>query len=261
MIPELTGEQIEIFLLVFVRITAIISMLPIFGAQGVPNTLKIGFSFICTVLFFPLVPIGEMPKELFTIPMFVFMVVKEIMVGLIISMIASFLFVPVQFAGQMLDMQIGFSMVETIDPFSEASVTITGQFHVIIFSIIFLVMNGHYFFVLAIKKSFDVIPLFTVALPDNNVIEFLTNMISNLFTLALRFAAPVFSVMIMATLAMGLISRTVPQMNVFFVAMPIKIGLGIMSIAIALPVVVALFKDMVYIFIEDIWKILFLLAQ
>ncbi|MGD9200847.1 MAG: flagellar biosynthetic protein FliR, partial [Chitinispirillia bacterium] len=100
MIPErLTTEQIQIFLLIFVRITSMISLFPIFGSQNVPVQLKAGLSFLLAILLFPLIPVQIDNSYTFTVLNFGFVVIKEIFVGLTIGFASSLLFVSVQFAG------------------------------------------------------------------------------------------------------------------------------------------------------------------
>ena len=85
-------------------------------------------------------------------------------------------------------------------------------------------------------------------------------MVANIFVLAVRLAAPVFSVLVLTSLSLGIVARTVPQINVFFVGLPLKIGLGVATLAIVLPGLGILFRSMVKNLITDIWRLLYLLA-
>ncbi len=261
MIPaNITSEQIQVFLLIFVRVLAMISLLPFLGSQSVPVQLKAGFSFMIAIVLFPNVsvyPVGELALN---IPGFVFMVVKEIFVGITIGFAASMLFSAVQFAGRLIDTQMGFALVQIVDPLSNTEATVTGQFQILIYSIIFMLVNGHYFLLLAIQKSFELIPLFGARIPGSDVAVYLSSMVANIFVLAVRLAAPVFSVLILTSLSLGIVARTVPQINVFFVGLPLKIGLGVITLAIALPGLAILFRSMVENLITDIWRLLYLLA-
>ena len=261
MIPtNLTSEQIQVFLLIFVRVLSMISFLPFIGSQSVPVQLKTGFSFLIAIVLFPVVPVAPTSELLLNIPSFVFIIVKEMFIGITIGFAASLLFAAVQFAGRLVDTQMGFALVQVVDPFSNTESTVTGQFQILIFSIIFLVVNGHYFLLLAIQKSFELIPLFGAHLPTSDVASYLTSMVANIFVLAIRLAAPVFSVLVLTSLSLGIIARTVPQINVFFVGLPLKIGLGVTTLAIVLPGLAMLFRSMVEMLIRDIWRLLYMLA-
>lgn len=237
-----------------------ISLFPIFGSQNVPVQLKAGLSFLLAILLFPLIPVQINNDPNFDVFTFAFMVVKEIFVGLSIGFASSLLFVSVQFAGRLVDTEMGFAMVQLIDPFTDSQATVTGQLLILLFSIIFLITNGHYFMLIAVKKSFEVIPLYTASMPNSNTVNLFVSMVGNVFVLAVRMAAPVFCVLLLTTVALGVIARTVPQINIFFVGLPLKIGLGLITLAIVLPALAALFRHMVDLLIRDLWKLLYLMS-
>ncbi len=257
---ELTGEQIQVFLLVFVRITAMISLFPILGAAGVPVQLKAGMSFLLAILVFPLITIDPVSDSQITVSLFILHVVKEIMIGIIIGFAAGFLFAAVEFAGHIIDTEMGFAMVELINPFSDSTVSTSGQFHIIIFSILFLLLNGHHFLILAIKQSFELIPMFGMQFVPDKMAVFFIDMVWKIFVIGIKLAAPVFSVLILSSLALGIVARTVPQMNIFFVGMPMKIGVGIAATALVLPVVAKLFWSATQGLFQDLWKLLHIMA-
>jgi len=259
-IPTLTSSQIETFILIFVRITAIISLLPIFGSQSVPAQLKAGLSFVLAMVVFPSVSPYLVVAGEFNVPIFFVTVIKEALIGIAIGYVTTFMFAAVQFAGRLIDTQMGFALVQVIDPFSNTQTTVTGQFQVLLFSIIFLLVNGHYFLLLAAVKSFEMIPLTMVHFPSGAMVALFTRMTGNIFVMAVRFASPVFSVLVLSSLSLGIVARTVPQINIFFVGLPMKIGLGIVSLIIVLPSLVNLFRVMTNSLMEDIWRVLFLMS-
>jgi len=260
MIPSnITSEQIQVFLLAFVRIASIISLLPFLGSQAVPMQLKAGFSIFIAILLFPNIPLSQTHLAL-NLPGFVFMVVKEIFVGITIGYSTTIIFAIIQFGGRLIDTQIGFALVEIIDPFSEVEVTVTGQFQVLIYSILFLSINAHYFLLIAVQKSFEIIPLFGAQMPSGNVASHLISMVGDIFVLAVRISAPVLGVLILTELALGIIARTVPQLNVFFVGLPLKIFLGIVTMIITLPLLAKLFQSLIQKMMADIWQLLYMLA-
>ncbi|MFP4416475.1 MAG: flagellar biosynthetic protein FliR [Chitinispirillaceae bacterium] len=259
-LADLTSEQIQVFLLIFARITAMIALLPILGAASVPTQLKAGMSFLLAIMIFPLVEIDPQSTSQATLSLFFIHMIKEVMVGIIIGFAAGFLFTAVEFAGHLIDTQMGFAMVQLINPFTDSTVSTTGQFHILIFSLIFLLLNGHYFLILAIQESFELIPLFGMQFAPDRMALFFTNMVGNIFILGIKLAAPVFSVLVLSELALGIVARTVPQMNIFFVGMPMKIGVGIATTVIVLPVVAKLFWSATQGLFEDIWKLLYMMA-
>jgi flagellar biosynthetic protein FliR len=237
-----------------------ISLLPIVGSETVPSQLKAGLSFMLAILLFSQVPVAEHTALLFSLPTFILLVVKELFVGLTIGFASSFLFAAVQFAGKIIDSNIGLTMVEIVDPFTSSMVSITGQFKIIIFSMLFLVINGHYFMLIAIQKSFVYIPLCGAHMPTGGVMNQLVTMGADIFVLAIKLSAPIFAVLFLMEISLGIVARTVPQINIFFVGLPLKIGVGLATLAIVLPSLGFMFRVMTDGLVKDIWKLLYLMA-
>ncbi len=258
--PIVTLEHIQFFLLIFVRITAVMALLPVFGSQNIPAQLKVAFSLILTVVLFPVIPLPETQSLPFTWGGFVVMIVKELFVGILMGFVSSFLFVAVQFAGHLIDQRMGFAFVRLVDPFTNAQVTSMGQLLVLVFTIFFLLINGHYFFLLAIQKSFELVPLSGVLYPGGRVGYHLTSISAGIFVSALRLAAPVYVTLFISYLAMGLIVRTVPQINVFFVGLPMQILLGLGTTAVVFPLLFSTFRKIMEALVADIWKLLYMMA-
>jgi flagellar biosynthetic protein FliR len=256
-----TVDQAGFFFLVFVRVISILALVPIFGAQSVPPQLKVAFALILTALMFaPTVTSGISFEQHFSLPFFGLLVVKEVMVGIAVGFVASTLFTAVQFAGRLVDTEMGFGFVELMDPTSNESVTVWGQLQVILFTVIFLLINGHYFLLLAVQKSFELIPLMGGNLPGGKVAFHLTALTGTVFVVALKFAAPIYVTLILTEIALGAVARTVPQINIFFVGMPLKIVVGLGTAVLALPMLTVLFRGTMEKLVQDIWRLLFLMA-
>ncbi|MDG5815860.1 flagellar biosynthetic protein FliR [Chitinispirillales bacterium ANBcel5] len=258
----LSIEHVQYVVLIFVRISTIMALLPIFGASYVPTQLKVALSLLLSIALFSTLLASGLPDlaSEFSLGMFILMVIKEAAVGLAIGFASSFLFTAVQFAGRLIDTEMGFGFVELADPFSGDQVTALGQFQVIIFTILFLLFNGHYFLLLSIQRSFDVIPLMAAEFNTQGLSIHITSMISNIFILAIRLSAPIFVTLILTEISMGIVARTVPQINIFFVGLPLKVLVGLGTLFIALPMLAALFRSMVDQLIQDIWRLLYLMA-
>lgn len=254
-------DQVIFFLLIFVRISTIIALLPVFGSWSVPSQLKIGLSLLLAVILFGTVmSTGINTAIQFSPGLLILLIMKEVMVGLAIGFVSSMLFTAVQFAGSLIDNEMGFGFVEVVDPFTDEPITVLGQFQVIIFTILFLLFNGHYFLILAIQKSFELVPLMGVNFSGDKMMAHIITMISNIFILGLKFSAPVYVTLFLTELALGVIARTVPQINIFFVGMPLKIIVGIGATILALPMLSVLFRKTVELLIQDIWRLLYLMA-
>jgi flagellar biosynthesis protein FliR len=255
-------DTIEAFILVFARIATMLAMFPIFGATTVPPQVKVGLSLIIALLVFTATPaLHTIPAEYgASVPLLFLLIVKEIAVGLTIGFASAFLFAVVQFAARLIDMEMGFGMVDLIDPMSEESITVMGQLWIVVFTIVLLLINGHYFFLLAIEKSFSVIPLAGAHLQFGPIASHFSDMVGEIFILSIKMSAPVYVTLILTEMTLGIVARTAPQINIYFVGLPGKILIGIATTVIAFPMLAGLFRNIFEGMMNDIWSILYLLA-
>ena len=256
-----TIDQVGYFFLIFVRIVTILALMPIFGAQAVPPQIKVAIALIFTVLLYTSILKNSFSTmEKFSLTLFGLLVVKEVMVGVAIGFVSSLLFTAIQFAGRLVDVEMGFGFVQLVDPISNQTVTVWGQLQVILFTVLFLIINGHYFMLLAVQRSFELIPLMGAHLPGGKMVFHLVTITSAIFSTALKFAAPIYVTLILSEIALGAVARTVPQINIFFVGMPLKIAIGLGTAILALPMLSVLFRASVERLVQDIWRLLFLMA-
>ena len=113
---------------------------------------------------------------------------------------------------------------------------------------------------MAIEKSFEVIPLLGVARPLGKLAAFLTQQTGNIFVIAFKMSAPVFVTLMITQVSLGVVARTVPQINVFFVGIPLNIAIAFGTAIIVLPDLVVLFKDIFDRLVQDIWRLLYMMA-
>ena len=190
----------------------------------------------------PVVANTTLPQHLAT-AVIIFNVGKEIIVGLLMGFISTLLFAGVEIAGTFAGMQMGFGIVNVIDPQTQQQVSIISQFQILMVSMIFLIIDGHHFLLNGLYQSFEAIP--PVAARFRSVIfDISMKMAANIFVAAIKIGAPVIVALLLTSFVLGLIARAVPQMNVFIVGMPLKIAIGLMTLAFSLPFVTRLFKEM-----------------
>jgi flagellar biosynthesis protein FliR len=257
-----TIDTIEMFLLMFTRVVTIMAFLPIFGSSAIPPAMKVGLSLVLTGLIFA-PTVGLHPLHIpgnFSGALLMVLIAKEVVVGLAIGFASTFLFAAVNFAARLVDTEMGFGMVELIDPFSEDMVTSQGQLWIIIFSIFMLLFNGHYFFLLAVQKSFDLIPVLGANFQAGNIASHFADMVGAVFVLAIKMSAPIYVTLIMTEMALGIVARTVPQINIYFVGLPMKIMIGLGATVIVLPTLAGLFKKIFEGLLQDIWAVLYMMA-
>ena len=230
---SLNLEQFESFLFVFSRVAAIFFFAPLLGSAQVPARLKVGLSLVFALAIFPLVPAGSLPqpKGLLELAIFLF---SDVTIGLAIAYAVRLIFAAVQVAGTVVDFQMGFGVVNVIDPQTQSQVSITAQFHNILAVLLFLALNGHHYLVAAVVQSFQIINPYQVDFSSFTP-ELILRMFSVTFTLAVKIAAPIMAVLFFLSVGLGMVARTVPQMNVFIVGFPLQIGVGLFMIGLAMP--------------------------
>lgn len=225
-------QYLDVFLLVFVRTLGLLLIVPVLSNRSVPYMAKISFSF-----FLSLIAISTLTFEpavsSFDPVNFGIAVILEFLTGWLIGFTAYIVFSILSLAGQFIDMQIGFSMVNVFDPMSQIQLTITGNLYYYLLIIIVVITNAHHFFIRALLDSFVLIPLGKMTLTpglNDAIIEFM----SQYFMIALRVAAPIFFVMIITNVVLGILARTVPQLNMFVIGFPIKIMFGMITLFLTL---------------------------
>ena len=203
------------------------------NGNSIPILFKFGLALSASIVLFPLLDLTVFP-ELTNLSSFAVGAVGEILLGVIIGMAVNLIFVGLQIAGQLSGYQMGMALAEVIDPADGEQIPLLAQFFQIFAFLIFLTVNAHHWFLRALADSFHLVPPLGFKL-SGSLIEQLMRVAGNMFVIAIKVGAPVIVALLLTSIALGLIARTVPQMNVFFVAMPLKIMIGLMFVGFSLP--------------------------
>lgn len=255
--PDFTLLQIELFILMFIRIGGFLFLMPLFSGSTIPVQYRVGLSFFLTVLLIPQVSIGGEIMAVVNIKQLVWLIVKELALAIIVGYLFHALFAAVAYAGSIVDLQMGFAMLQLPDPVMEGEMTsATGMFQTIFFTMIFLMANGHYYLFVAIEKSFQILPPGEIVVNADDLVTATVMTLSNIMEIAIRLSAPLLIVMVVTSVTLGVIAKTMPQMNIFFVGMPLKIAVGFLSLIFVLPMLVQIFKATFLRLYEDIWHLM-----
>ena len=241
---DFSVARFQIFLLVFVRIIGVIAVSPFFGHRIIISQTKVGLGLLLSVVLFSSMPVHIEPEP-HLLP-YLILGVKELILGMLFGYTARLVFFAVQFTGEIIGIDIGFGVVNIIDPMSAEQISVIGTFKNLIAIVTFLAIDGHHVLLNALTRSFDMLPLGGIHLTPG-LGEGIIDMTAAVFVMAVQMAAPVITALFLTSLALGIIARTVPQMNVFVVGFPLKIGIGVMMLMISLPlfqvVLIKLFAD------------------
>ncbi|QEM69872.1 flagellar biosynthetic protein FliR [Geobacter sp. FeAm09] len=224
LLPFPSPREVIIFALVLSRVAGIFAALPLFGGRRLPMNIKALLVFMITLVCFPVLKITPppMPTDAFTLGL---LALSEVMVGLTLAFIAQIVFVAVEFSGQIVGIQMGLTISSIIDPTMGTQVQIMSVLQSLFATLLFLALDVHHVFIRAVVDSFSVIPIGGWHL-TGELITFLIQRTSDIFVIGIRLAAPVMVALLLASVALGVMARAFPQMNIFIVSMPLNIGLG-----------------------------------
>ena len=242
---EISTPQLQTFLFVFVRVAAIMMSIPLFDSKTLPTLFKAGFALCLSMVIYPLADPTVMAVETSELTLVVG-IFSEVMLGVAVGLIVRTIFAGVQLAGQLAGYQMGMAIANVLDPATSDQVPLLSQVYNIFAMLIFVSINAHYWFFNALVESFRLVPPFGFQF-DGPFLQYLIQVSGQIFVTGIKIGAPIITVLLLTSVSFGLIARTVPQMNVFIVAMPLKIAVGMLFIAFSLPFLAAylnqLFSD------------------
>lgn len=252
----MTSEQAFLYTLVFLRVSAFLVMIPVIGERTVPVRIKGGLAILISLLVSPVInaDLNRLYEggEIFTLSI---AMIDEIMIGVIIGLITRIIFAGIQFAGEMIGIQIGFSIVNVIDPVSSTQVSIIAEFQYLIALLIYLAVDAHHTLIFAIADSYRIISPFSLDFSGLLVKQILI-LSKELFILAIKISAPVMAVLLFTNVALGVVARTVPQINVFIVGFPLQITVGLIVFGLTAPVFVFVIQRVFSTLNTDIYTLL-----
>lgn len=232
-ISDISPSQLQLFFLVFIRLGAIIVFLPVFSSSTIPLLAKVGLTFAVSFAIFPMLTLPVIPETVN--PMgFGLSIAAEILLGMMIGFLIKLILSGFQMAGQLAGYQMGMALANVMDPSTSEQVPLLAQFNNLIALLILLAVNAHHWFIQTIVESFTLLPPLGMNLHPT-VFRDLIYLGGSMFVIAIKVGAPVIVALLLVSVSFGLIARTVPQMNVFIVAMPLKIVVGIIFVGLSLP--------------------------
>lgn len=225
-------SDIFLFALILCRIAGLFAALPVFGGKRLPTRIKIVAVLAITLVCLPILRVAPppVPSDAFGVGL---MVLRELMIGLTLSFLTQSVFAAVEMSGQIIGMQMGFSISSVIDPAMGNQTQIMSVMQTLLATLFFLSLNIHHYFIRAIVDSFQLLPLGGWQMSES-LIRFLVKVTADMFVLGIRLAAPVMVALLLASVVLGVMARAFPQMNVFMVSFPLNIGLGFLVMGMTL---------------------------
>ena len=235
-LPLAALDDLIPFALVLARVAGLFSAIPMFGARVVPNRVKVPLIVSLALLLFPIIRPHNIPVASDAISLGL-LVVQETLIGLTLGLVSQFIFAAVEFCGQLVGMQIGLSMASLFDPNTQANVPTMAMFQGALTTLVFLALGVHHVFLRGIVESYALIPIGAWH-TSGGLLNFLVESSTGIFIIAIKLAAPVSVALLATSVALGIVARSFPAMNVFMVSMPLNIGIGLVILGLSLPVFV-----------------------
>lgn len=245
----------EYILLILVRIASFVYVAPFFGQSGVPSQVKIGLSFLIAILLYNVVPQPQL--EYIGVMGYAVAVLKEGITGLLIGFAANICNSIVIFAGNMIDMDIGLSMAQQFNPDMSTQMTTTGSLYYYFVFAFMLATNMHHYILRAACDSFYVVPIGGAVFEWDGLVVSVITYMTDLFVIGFRIFLPVFSVIMVMNIVLGVMAKVAPQMNMFSIGIQLKILVGY----VVLFLVAFLFPNIVNMIFEEIQKMVVLFIE
>ncbi|MBI9044032.1 MAG: flagellar biosynthetic protein FliR [Anaerolineaceae bacterium] len=242
---EISIAQVQIFLLALTRVLAILAQIPVLSGTGVPNQVKIALGILFTMVISPGQYLPVEAPTLSFIPLGMALL-NELIIGLLAGFAINITFSAFQMAAKVMEIGSGFGSGQMFNPALGNVGSALDQLFVMISVMFFFASDGYHIFFIGLQRTFEIFPIMS-GIPDFTIVKVFSNF-SILIFAAVQMALPVFAAIILADLTLGLLARVAPQIQVFFLGLPLKIWLGLiamyLTIQIMLPIMESIFGSM-----------------
>ncbi len=227
------ARHAAVFALVLLRVGFFVAFLPVFGSRMVPLQVKAGVALLLALIFTPLVAEKtDFPQNIWQ---FLLLAFPEALLGMTLAFLVRLILAGIQFGGQLLGFQMGFGVANVIDPATGLQAPVLSQVAYLIALLLFLVFDMHHYFLLGLGESFKLLPPGELGIKAS-VFKFFLQKGEIIFVVGLKVLAPVMAILLLVQIALGIVSRFVPQINVMIVSFPLTIGIGFFFFGLTLEI-------------------------
>ena len=238
----LKDENVITFILLLIKFTIILGLFPFYNFETITVSIKAPFALYLTVVFFPIVPKYNLDIEAITLMTVIFF---EVLSGFIMALVLRIVFDTIVYVAELVSMIMGLSAAAMYDPLTQSQSTVVGQILSLTVLMTFLSFDGHHLILLLANEWAVKVP-FGTYLFNSEVFRFISTDVTNLFVYGFSIAFPVIAVGLFADIAFGMLMKTMPQFNIFVIGLPIKVGLGMITIIAVLSSMLFVFKEVFF---------------
>lgn len=232
---DLMIEKLLGFTMVLTRISAFFLVAPVFSWKSIPVRVKAAMTILLSIFFATIMPAPANIKDA-AILNAILLLSNEAIYGLALGLIVILIFTSIKLSGRIIERQMGLNMAQILDPLTGESGQPLGMLLETMFIILFLSVNGHHFLLMIISKSYQAFPAGTMP-----TIDVLTSGIikagSTMLIAGLRMAAPILAAFLLLMVTLAVLARIAPEMNILFISLPMRTGLGFIMVIIFLPLI------------------------
>ena len=219
-------QDLEYFLLIFTRVTMFMYTAPFFSINNVPRRFKAGLGIFLAMLLYQYV-VPHSVVEYSTVWDYAIIVFKEAACGTIIGLMTNLIAMVTIFAGRIMDMEIGLSMVSFFDPVSRQQTGFTGTIFQYAFLLIMLITNMHHYLIRAFVEAFELIPIGNVIVHEDKLYQMTLTFLADYMQIGFKICLPIFCSMLLLNAVLGIMAKAAPQMHMFSIGMQLKILVGL----------------------------------
>jgi len=230
---ELVIEKLLGFVMVLARISAFFLVLPVFGWKSIPMRVKVATT-VLLAIFFSTITLFPIDSRGVSMLGAILLIANEATYGLALGLTVAFVFAAVKFSGRIIERQMGLAMAQILDPLTGERSQPLGMLLEMMFIVLFLSANGHHLFLLIISRSYETFPagsIPTIPLLAGGIVK----SSSTLLVAGLRLAAPILGAFLLLMVSLAILARVAPEMNILFISLPMRVGLGLLMTAAFLP--------------------------
>lgn len=249
-------EGLNVYLLVFARMSGFIFFNPLLGRKNIPSQIRVGLVLLLTMLIAPVLQAPDLAYDSVDLLLSLF---RELAMGFICGFVYQIFYYLLLFIGDWMDTDFGMSMAKVFDPATSIQVSLTGNLLTILFALYIFATDSHLVMIQIFALSFKIVPLGAVNLSPE-AFEFVLQLFIDVFSLALRLLLPFTVVEFSLQIVLGIMMKLVPQIHVFVINFQLKQGLGLAMLFLMSPVIASFLNNYIVIMLENINRALLVLA-
>lgn len=243
----------------FIRILALLSAAPVFSATQVPIQVRVGLALLISVAIAPALP--PMPAVHFLSGEGFILLIQQILIGTALGFAVTVIFSAIQFAGSVISLQMGLGFSSFFDPTTGVQVPTLSNFLNLLVLLLFMAMDGQLLVLATLMRSFTLLPVTATLSLNPSAWHFLVEEGAIIFSLGLAISAPVLGTLVLVNIALGVLGKLAPQLNIFVIGFPILLGLGILALDVFMPAMTMIVRHLLNLSMDTAGQAMFLAAR